>query len=187
MALTKAQTGIVAAVIVLIVAGATVVVTERNLTARSAAPANAPATAPASADAAAPVAEPALSAWERGDKQSAISNFLAADWSARPLFAAGSILSLSESDYVALSDSARQNTSAEMIGRLNSLKQMAAAVSQGGRDAAAKGDTAEVRKYFTSLKDCGTALAGPQSLSLVQIVGRAFEKMGDSDLAGVGP
>jgi hypothetical protein len=59
---------------------------------------------------------------------------------------------------------------------------LAAAVAQAGRDAAAKGDAEQARKYFLSLKQCGTALDRPDSLSLVQLVGRAFKKMADTEL-----
>ena len=66
---------------------------------------------------------------------------------------------------------------AEMMSQLDSVKKLAAAVAQAGRDAASKGDTAQARKYFTSLKQCGTALDSPDCLSLVQLVGKAFKKM----------
>jgi hypothetical protein len=66
------------------------------------------------------------------------------------------------------------------------FKQLAAAVAQAGRDAASKGDAAQARKYFTSLKQCGTALDSPDRLSLVQFVGQAFKKMSDKELAKIG-
>src|ERR1035441_6566633 len=97
---------------------------------------------PAQAEAASssPIAQPALTAWQQGDKTAAVSSFLAADWSARPLFAVGSTLSLSEAQFKALSDADRQAKSTEMTAQLGSLKQLAAAVAQAGLDAASKGD-----------------------------------------------
>jgi len=132
-----------------------------------------------------PVTQPALTAWQQGDKSTAISSFLAIDWSARPLFASGSTLSLSEDQFKALSDADRQAKSSEMLRQISSLKQLAAAVAQAGRDAASKGDAAQARKSFTSLKQCGMALDSPDNLLIVQLVGQAFKKMADTELAKV--
>jgi len=130
-----------------------------------------------------PVSQPALSAWQQGDKATAVAGFLTADWSARPLFGTDSPLSLSESQFGALSAADRQAKSAELTTQLGVFKQLAAAVSQAGQDAAAKGDSAQARKCFTALKQCGAALAGPDSSSLVQLVGQAFTKRADTELA----
>jgi predicted small lipoprotein YifL len=143
---------------------------------------------PAQADAASssPAAQPALTAWQQGDKASAVSSFLAADWSARPLFAADSPLSLSESQFKALSDAGREAKSKDMFSQLDSLKQLARAVVQAGHDATSKGDTAQARKCFTSLKQCGKALESPDCLLLVQLIGKAFVKMSDTEFAKIG-
>jgi hypothetical protein len=134
---------------------------------------------------AAPVTESAMTAWQQGDTPKAVSSFVETDWSSRPLFAASSTLSLTEYQFKALSDAERQAKSAEMMSQLGSVKKLAAAVAQAGRDAAAKGDTAQARKYFTSLKECGTALESPDCLSLVQLVGKAFKKLADTELAKI--
>ena len=133
-----------------------------------------------------PISQPALTAWQQGDKAAAVNSFLAADWSARPLFAADSPLSLTESQFAALSDAARQAKSSVLTAQLDSFKQLAAAVRQAGNDAASKGDAAQARKVFTSLKQCGTALASPDCLSLVQLVGQGLIKRADTELAKIG-
>jgi len=144
-----------------------------------------PANERVSTTAAAPVAQPALSAWQQGDKSTAVSSFVAANWNARPIFVSGSVLSLTEDQFKSLSDADRQARSAEMTKQLDSLKQLGAAVAQAGRDAAAKGDTAQAQKYFTSLKQCGTALSSPECLTLVQLVGKTLNKMADTDSAKI--
>jgi hypothetical protein len=136
--------------------------------------------------AAVPVAQPAMAAWERGDKSEAIKNFLGADWSARPLFAASSTLSLSESQFKSLSDADRQSRSTEMMSQLDAFKQMSAAVAQAGRDAAAKGDKDKARKCFEALKQSGAALEGPDCLSIVQLVGKSLKKTADAELSKLG-
>jgi hypothetical protein len=143
---------------------------------------------PAQADAtsSSPVAQPALTAWQQGDKAEAVSNFLAANWSARPLFAVGSTLSLSEAQFKALSDAERQARSTEMTAQLGSLKQLAAAVAQAGLDAASKGDASQARKDFTSLEQFGAALESSDYMLIVQLVGKGIEKRGDTELGKVG-
>ena len=140
-----------------------------------------PPPVPANAALSSPVAPPALAAWQQGDKAAAVSNFVAADWGTRPLFAAGSPLSLSEDQFKALSDAERQARSGDMMSQIASLKQLAQAVVQAGHDAASKGDAAQARKYFTSLKECGTALESPDCLQLIQLIGKAFVKMSDDE------
>jgi hypothetical protein len=135
------------------------------------------------ASAATPIAQPSMTAWQQGDKSAAISSFVETDWSSGPLFAANSMLSLSEDQFKALSIADRNAQSGEMMSQLDSLKKMAAAVAQAGRDAASKGDTAQARKCFTSLKQCGTALDNADRLRIVQLVGQALKKMADTEPA----
>ena len=134
---------------------------------------------------AAPVTESAMTAWQQGDTPKAVSSFVESDWSRRPLFAASSTLSLTEDQFKALSDAERQAKSGEMMSQLDSVKKLAAAVAQAGRDADSKGDTALARKHFTSLKQCGTALDSADCLSLVQLVGKGFKKTADTELAKI--
>ena len=144
---------------------------------------------PAQADAvssSSPVSQAALTAWQQGDKVAAVSSFLAADWSARPLFAADSPLSLTESQFAALSAADRQAKSGVLTAQLDSFKKLVAAVRQAGNDAAAKGDATQARKCFMSLKQCGTALESPDCMQLVQLVGKAFVKMSDTELTKIG-
>jgi len=145
--------------------------------------ANAPT---ASSSSPAAVAQPALTAWQQGDQSAAISSFVATDWSSRPLFPPNSPLSLSEDQFKALSNGERQSKSAEMMPQVDSLKRLAAAVAQAGREAASKGDTVLARKHFNSLKQCGAALNSPDGLRLVQLVGQGLQKLADAELAKIG-
>ena len=119
------------------------------------------------------------------DDSTAVVQFIATDWSARPIFASGSVLNLSEEQFQALSSADEQAKSGEMMSQIDSLKQEAAAVAQAGREAAAKGDIAQARKCFTSLKQCGVALDSTNNLDIVQLVGQGFEKRADAELAKI--
>lgn len=150
---------------------------------------------PATTAATTPVMQSVLTIWQQGDKSAAVAAFLETDWSARPLFAPGSTLSLSETQFQArmkpvwmrfwIPGYAKRAEAQriQMTKELSEVKQLAAAVAQAGRDAAAKQDLAQAAKHFTSLKQCGAALNRPDSLAIVKLVGQAMTKMADGELA----
>jgi hypothetical protein len=135
---------------------------------------------------AAAVAQSALLAWQQGDKSMAVSKFVDADWTARPLFPTDSPLSLTEEQFQSLPIAESEAKGKEMLPQLSALKALATAVAQAGRDAAAKGDAAQAQKYFAALKQAGTALSNPDCMAIVQLVGKAFTKMADTELSKIG-
>ena len=139
-----------------------------------------------SATSAAPATSSILTAWQQGDRASAVRLFLETEWTARPLFPPGSTLALSEQQYAALPASKRASDEAQLLATTQALKGVAAAVAQAGRDASAKGDASQARRYFTSLKQCGQALDSPESLAITRAVGRAVKKLGETELSKLG-
>jgi hypothetical protein len=162
------------------VMAAVIMFTGCNKTASSAGSATSPT---AQADA---ILQPALTAWQQGDKATAVSSFLTADWSTRPSLVAGSTLSLSKDRFYAFSDADRRAKSIEMTAQLQALRNLSTAVEEAGRDAASKGDIAQARKYFTSLKRCGMALDSPDVMQIVQLTGKAIVKTADKEMAKIG-
>lgn len=136
-----------------------------------------------SAPATTSVAEPARIAWQQGDKSTAVSRFVEANWSARPLFAPGSTLSLTESEFMLIPSSERNAKANDAMNQAVGLKQLAQAVLQAGHDAAVKKDSTQARKCFKSVKQCGEALDGPDSLLLVRQIGQFLKKMAGKELA----
>ena len=140
-----------------------------------------------------PVMQPALAAWQQGDRVGAVSNFVAADWSVGPLFASDSILSLTETQFRAQMQPVAvpwtvitggiEAKSAQMIKELRAMKQLAAAVAQAGRDAAAANDVALARKHFSSLQRFGTALDSSNSLAILRLDAQAIKKKAEGELA----
>jgi hypothetical protein len=132
-----------------------------------------------------PALQPALKAWLSGDKSTAITDFLALDWSARPLFEVGSPLSRSDDQMHAVrarSEADYHTESYAITTQLAYLKQLAALVRDAGFDAVSKGDAAQAQKYFTSLKQFGTALDRPDYTLIVQFTGRAYEQYADTGM-----
>lgn len=134
----------------------------------------------------APVVEPLLTVWRQGDPAAAVRQFLATDWSARPLFEPGSAMSLSEEQFKALAAGDRETKSAEVVAVAGDLKKLAQAVAQAGRDAAAGNDLPQARKHFTALKQYGDALDSADSLLIVRLVGQALKKTADAEMAKLG-
>lgn len=128
-----------------------------------------------------------MTAWQQGDKTAAVAGFVETDWSARPLFASDSMLSLSEDKFKALSNSERQAKSSKMFQQIDSLRRLAAAVAQAGQDAAAKGDAAQARKHLTSLREFGSAIDTSNSLALLRLVGQAEKKRADREMSKLAP
>lgn len=135
----------------------------------------------------APVTQSVMTAWQQGDKTAAVAGFVETDWSARPLFASDSMLSLSEDKFKALSNSERQAKSSKMFQQIDSLRRLAAAVAQAGQDAAAKGDAAQARKHLTSLREFGSAIDTSNSLALLRLVGQAEKKRADREMSKLAP
>jgi hypothetical protein len=131
----------------------------------------------------APAMQSLLTAWQQGDKSAAVSRFLETDWSVRPLFTPGSTLSLSEDQFKSLSKADGQAKSREISAQTEEIRQLAAAVAQAGRDAAAQKDLAQAVKCFNSLKQCGEALDRPDSSTIVKLTGSKMRKIADGELA----
>jgi hypothetical protein len=128
-----------------------------------------------------------LTTWQQGDQASAISRFVAADWSQRPLFAPGSALSLSEAQFNALPAAEQEAKMKELTPQLSAMRELAKAVVQAGRDAAGKGDSVQTRKYLESVKQFGAAIDSPEHLKIVELVGRAIKQMADTELSKLKP
>lgn len=99
----------------------------------------------------------------------AVGRFLSTDWSRRPLFAPGSPLSLTEDQFKALPATRREAKAAEITSQADALKELAGAVAQAGRDAAAKKDLALARKHSTALRQFGEALDTTSADSWVEL------------------
>ena len=135
-----------------------------------------------------PALQPALTAFRSGDKSTAIADFLAVDWSVHPLVQAGSPLSHSDDQMKALRAHSEADYHAEskaLSSQLLNLIRLTGAVRDAGNDAVSKGDIAQARKDFTSLKQCGAALDKPDYTRAVQSVGRNCVKEADAGLAKI--
>ena len=128
-----------------------------------------------------------LTAWQQGDKPTAVRGFVETDWNARPMFAPGSPLNLTEGQFQLLTASERNAKMKDVTAQVNLLRQLALAVIQAGQDAAGKKDSVQARKHFTSVKEYGAALGSADTLLLVKIIGRSLKEQADKELSKLGP
>lgn len=103
------------------------------------------------------------------------------------MFIADSTLNLTETQFQKLSADDREAKSRDMLKLIAPLKELGRAIADAGRDAAAKGDATQARKYFFALKQCGAALESPDCLLIVQAVGKSFQKVAQVELAKIDP
>jgi hypothetical protein len=94
-------------------------------------------------------------------------------------------LSLSEDQFNALQSADHQVKASQLSAQIDLIKQLVNAVAQAGRDAAAQGNIAAAQKCFTSLKQFGAVLQGPDHPRVVQLVGRVSENIGKNELAKI--
>lgn len=119
----------------------------------------------------------AMTLWRAGKKDEAAVQFLAVDFSKRPLFPSGSVLNFTEAQFIALPQAARDKMAKPMQDDLQTLKQIAAHVRAAGEAAKTAGDTTKATQCSTQLQKCGDAFDQPDSLALRKLVGKAFKKM----------
>ena len=74
-----------------------------------------------------------------------------------------------------------------MMKELRTVKELVAAVTRAGLDAAATGKVALAGKHFASLQQFGAALDQPNSLSILRLEGRAIQKKADGELQQILP
>lgn len=127
----------------------------------------------------------ALQAWRNGKKDEALQKFLIVDFTQRPLFPKGSVLGYSEKDYVALPRAVNDKIQPQLIEEVKPMKAFARHVREAAVAAAQRGDKAQADLYLGQLRKCGEALAHPDSLALLQAVGKAFTRLAAETQAGI--
>ncbi|MBL9126959.1 MAG: hypothetical protein JNL97_04900, partial [Verrucomicrobiales bacterium] len=124
--------------------------------------------------------EGALQSWREGKKDEALQRFMAVDFASRPLFPKGSPLGYSESEFVALPRAVNEKLHPKVLEEVQVMKPLALHVRDAAAAATRSGDRAQATRYLGQLRKCGQALQGPDSLALLQAVGKAFVKIADA-------
>lgn len=121
----------------------------------------------------------ALALWKKGDQTAAIAEFLAVDFRRRPLFPAGSSMAYSEKAFAALPADTREQMHQEILAQSHQLKLLGARVRDLGKAALEAGKQDVAEQHLGALRRCGDALDRPDSLTLLQLIGKGFRKAAD--------
>lgn len=121
--------------------------------------------------------EEVLRLWNAGKKDEALEGFLRVDFARRPLFPKGSPLGYSEKDFMALPRAVNEKMHAQILEEVRTMKGLAVHVKEAAAAARARGDGVRSEACLTQLKKFGAALEHPDSLALLQMVGKAFTKL----------
>jgi hypothetical protein len=111
------------------------------------------------------------------DANAAVEAFLELDLAQGQLFAPGSALAYSESEFVNLPAAAREKLGQQALADLEPVKRLATEVRSRRNAARTAGDTALAEKCNAQLARLGERLEGPDNLKLTQLVGKAVSRM----------
>ena len=116
--------------------------------------------------------------WQNGHREQAERAFLAMDWTAPDVFAAGSLFGMSEAEFAALPQSERTQIGHQATETAAHLREMAKYMVEQAKQKPAAMDT-----YRTSLTAFAGRLAGEDQLLLIRSVGKAVAKFVEKELA----
>ena len=119
-----------------------------------------------------------LVTWNSGKKDEAIQQFVAIRWDDPAAFQGIPILTMTEPQFATLSQVQRDQVAQQAQDLLKVIREMAKAVVATGDNMAAAGNAAGAKACFESVERFGQALAGPDHLSIVQLVGKAVTQLG---------
>lgn len=109
--------------------------------------------------------------WREGKQSDAVDKFLAVDFSKRPLFPTGSVLNLTEAEFIELPSAARDKMSKAMLDDIQIIKLIAGQVKDLAKT------PAKAAQCRSQLKAAGEAFDRPGGLALLKLVGQALKKM----------
>jgi len=124
-----------------------------------------------------PTMDSVLKLWQDGKKDEALKQFSAVDFTKRPLFPKGSVLAYSEKEFIALPRAVNEKLQPQILAEVRPLKSLATHIKEASLSARTRGDTAQADAYLNQLKQCGSALEHPDSLAILQAIGKAFKRV----------
>lgn len=119
----------------------------------------------------------AMKLWQAGQQEAALKEFVAVDFTQRPLFPKGSVLAYSEKEFMALPRAVNEKIHPQILSEIRPLKGLALHVKEASVAARNQGDKGKADKYLLQLKRCGEALGHPDSLALLRTFEKAFTRL----------
>lgn len=131
----------------------------------------------ASAESAIPVTfDHVLNLWQSGQKDAAAAQFLTLNWQSPDVFEKGSVFTISEPQFVKLSENERQQIAQEAVAKTKYIKELSRHVVDQAKALIAENKKDLAMQHYNALMDCSNILSGDNQLKLVQLVGKALPK-----------
>ena len=105
-----------------------------------------------------------LELWQSGQKDQAVSQFLAINWQSPDIFEKESIFTISESQFAKLSAAKRQQISQDALAKIKHVKELTRHIVEHTKTLAIQNENTEAVKYYTALINCGSRLSGSDQL-----------------------
>jgi len=123
-----------------------------------------------------------LFTWNKGSKDAAVKQFLQMHWQDSSVFQGIPVLTMSEQQFAGLPQAQRDSVTQQAQQMSTIIRDIARAVISSGEAAAASGDAAGAKASFESVQQFGQALAAPEHLLIIQLVGKAVVKLAQEKL-----
>lgn len=119
-----------------------------------------------------PTFDQALQSWSQGKQEESLKQFLAVDFTQRPLFPKGSVLNYSEAEFMKLPRAVNEKLQTQLLAEVKPLGGLIRHAKSAAEAAKARGDGAQRAEVLKQIKLCGQALEHPDSLALLKAMGR---------------
>jgi hypothetical protein len=126
-----------------------------------------------------------LAAWNTGKKGEAVNKFLQLNWQDPSVFQGVPGLSMSEQDFASLSQVQRDQMSQRVQALSQNLRDIAKAVVASTDSFIASGNSVGAKARLDSVQQFGQALATPEHLQIIQLVGKAISGLAQEKLSAV--
>jgi len=126
-----------------------------------------------------------LVAWNTGKRGEAVNQFLQLNWQDPAVFQGIPVLSTTEQQLAALPQDQRDQISQQVQQLSQTLREMSNAVISSTDSFIASNNPAGARARLEAAQQFGQALAAPERLQIIQLVGKAVTSLAQEKLATV--
>jgi len=126
-----------------------------------------------------------LATWNMGKRGEALNQFLQLNWQDPAVLQGIPILAMSEQQFAALSQAQRDPITQQAQQFSQTARDMARAVIASTDTFVASGNTVGAKARFDAVQQFGQALAAPERLQIIQLVGKAITSLAQEKLSGV--
>jgi hypothetical protein len=126
-----------------------------------------------------------LVTWNTGKKGEAVNQFLQLNWQDPSVFQGIPVLAMSEQQFAALPEEQRDQISQQVQQLSQTFRDMGQAVISSTDSFIASGNAIGAKARLDAVQQFAQALAAPEHLQIIQLVGKAISQLAQEKLSGV--